>query len=157
MGNTHTVLQKKAKNYLMFHYIVRFLQFAVHLVFPCCLSWLHVSTTNFCTSHLMLLGNREGKYKNPQVFHSVRKVYQGLKLPAYIFSVVLSLLSFPSDLWYSKLLTVFEELLNRGAPGTASGPCSSCAFLGKCLGLAFCWHQPAAGWMYCDKTVLFTC
>lgn len=119
--------------------------------------WRHVSTTNFCTFHFMLLGNGEGKYENLQeTFNSVKKVYQGLQLP-YVFSLILSLLSFPYDLWYSKQLTVFEECPNREVTGTASCPCSSHASLGTCLGPAFCWHHPAAGWMHCDKTVLFTC
>lgn len=46
--------------------------------------------------------DREGKYENSQeVFNSVRTVYQGLQL-TYVFSLILSLLSFPSDLRYSK-------------------------------------------------------
>lgn len=140
----HTVLQKKAKKYLILHYMVYFPHFTMHLISPCCLSWRHVST-NFCTFHFMLLGNGEGKYENLQeTFNSVKKVYQGLQLP-YVFSLILSLLSFPYDLWYSKQLTVFEECPNREAPGTASCPCSSHASLGTCLGPAFCWHHPAAG------------
>lgn len=143
LGGKHTYCAtEKGKNYLIFHYMVYFPHFTMH---PCCLSWLHVSTTNFFTFNLMLLGNGKGKYENPQeVFNSLRKVYQGLQLP-YVFSLMLSLLSFPSDLWYSKQLRLFEEHPNREAPGTALGPCSSRAFLGTCLGLAFCWHQPAAG------------
>lgn len=82
--------------------MVYFLHFTVCLISPCSLSWLHMSTANFCTFHLMLLGNREGKYENSQeVFNSVRTVYQGLQL-TYVFSLILSLLSFPSDLRYSK-------------------------------------------------------
>lgn len=150
------MLQKKAKKYLVFHYMVHFPHFTMHLISPCCLSCLHVSTTNCCTFHLMLLGNRGCKYENSQeIFNSVRKAYQGLQL-LYVFSLILSLLSFPSDLWYSKQLAVFEECPNREAPGTA-GSCISCAFLGTCLGPAFCWQHPAAGRMHCDKTELFTC
>lgn len=94
--------RKRQKNTFYSIFMVYFLHFTMCLISPCSLSWLHMSTANFCTFHLMLLGNREGKYENSQeVFNSVRTVYQGLQL-TYVFSLILSLLSFPSDLRYSK-------------------------------------------------------